>query len=143
MNLFNKITSNRVAGVFAGLVFCAAVCIIVSNPPVLQISRAQAVGISNLAAVFQVNASDACLNPTIAKVSAPVSISTATTTTLTPAVSSRAQYLCGLRVSAAAAQTVTLVTGSGTNCAHPPPRPAARSLSVALLMVPSISFQME
>ena len=111
-----KFTSNKVAGVLAGLLFVVGIAVIMNNPPVAPQAMAQAVGIGGTSAVFQVNAADACMNPTIAKVSAVVNITTATTTALSPVVVGKAQYVCSVRASIAGAQTFTFVTGTGTNC---------------------------
>ena len=71
-------------------------------------------------AVPETNA-DPCSIPASTKVSAVVSITTATTTQIVPLVAGQSVYICGgvltIAPSATTADTATLVYGTGTNCA--------------------------
>lgn len=67
---------------------------------------------------------DPCQNPSVIKSSAPVNISTATTTAVVAVSGSKAVYVCGgaltIAPSATSADTATFEYGSGTACATSP-----------------------
>lgn len=71
-----------------------------------------------------VGASDPCQNPAISKSSAPVNVTTATTTAIVAVSGATSVYVCGgaltIAPSATSADTATIEYGSGTACATSP-----------------------
>jgi hypothetical protein len=63
-----------------------------------------------------VNSGDPCLNPSVAKSSASVAISTATTTSIVAVSGTKAIYVCGFAASTGLSDTLQFEYGTGASC---------------------------
>jgi len=143
----NKFFNNL--GLTAGFCMVAlALAVMLAPPQVLS----QAVGLGNSSVITIAASGDPCENMSLPKVSAIVSISTATSTEIfapsTNAITGvgRVIYACSAKFSFGGAQGISFETGTAASCASPTVRTgvfaiAAASNPLELLTPPLNAFQ--